>query len=328
MYVGVIIKALLNMHDLNNERAEEIRRVPVVYRTKDGQWKVFEEAVAVSGLMIKRWHFANMVALGLQEGVNFCGFCRNLEAIRVPSRIKGSELDFIRKCAGEDIHGFLRAEPVLRRESLAKFSWMLPLLNEETIETFGLPTPFRVVQHTRNIREITEEAAKRTGVNYNELRRWQMPYPRSYATGLYGFVSTLDLEHIGCSFTNNEALNDQERKKRRTIAIRAYVPMITGACGASLARALPVTDVLEVVTVLSDKPMPAPVHPLYFEGIRENVDLYRSVSESMDSNIAMYIWTKEEKPEVTEKKEDKKFKLVVVNKPADGFTEIIKQLKG
>ena len=328
MYVGVVIKALLNMHDLNNERAEEIRRVPVVYRTKDGQWKVFEEAVAVSGLMIKRWHFTNMVALGLKEEVNFCEFCRNLEAIRVPSRTKGSEFDFIERCAGEDVHGFLRAEPVLRRESLAKFSWMLPLLNEETVKTFGLPTPFRVVQHTRNIREITKEAAKRMGVDYNELRRWQMPYPRSYATGLYGFVSTLDLEHIGYSFTNNQALSNDERKKRQIIAIQAYVPTITGACGASLARALPVTDVLGVITVLSDKPIPAPVHPLYSEGMKENIDLYRSVSESMDSNIAMYIWTKEEELEVTGKKEGEKFKLVVVNKPADGFTEVIKQLKG
>lgn len=325
MYVGIIVKSLLNMHDLNNERAEEIRRVPVIYRTKGGQWKVFEEAVAVSGLMIKRWHFLNMVTIGLKRGVNFCNFCRNLEAIRVPSRITGSEFDFIERCAGEDVHGFLRAEPMLRRESLTKFSWMLPLLNEETVEAFGLPTPFRVVQHTRNIREITEEAAKRVGVKRDELRRWQMPYPRSYATGLYGFVSILDLEHVGYSFTTNEALDGGEKKKRQIIAIQAYVPMITGACGASLARALPISDILEVVTILGDKPIPAPIHPLYSDCLRGNIDLYRSVSEAMDSNVAMYVWTKEEKLQAIE---EKKFRLVVVDKPADGFTEIIKQLKG
>jgi len=311
------------MHDLNNERAEEIRRVPVIYHTKDRQWKVFEEAVAISGLMIKRWHFVNMVTLGLNEGVKFCKFCSNFEAIRVPSQTEGTEFDLINNCAGEDIHGFLRADPMLRRESLTKFSWMLPLLNEETIEAFGLPTPFRVVQHTRNIREITPEAANRIGVNLNELRRWQMPFPRSYATGLYGFVSILDLEHIGYSFTDNKVLNDDERRKRRAIAIQAYIPMITGACGASLARALPVTEVLEIITVISDKLIPAPIHPLYPEYLRENVELYRSVSEAMSSNITMYVWTKEERPEAVE---EKKFKLVIVDKPAEGFTEIIRQL--
>ena len=85
MYIGTTIKMLLNLHDLNNERAEEIRRVPIIYRTTDGQWKIYEEAVAISGLMVKRWHFVNMVELGMREGLKFCKLCRNLEAIRIPS---------------------------------------------------------------------------------------------------------------------------------------------------------------------------------------------------------------------------------------------------
>jgi CRISPR-associated protein Cas7/Csa2 subtype I-A len=318
------------MHDLNNERAEEIRRVPVVYRTKDGRWKVFEEAVAVSGLMIKRWHFANMVTLGMREGMNFCDFCKKLEAIRVPSergaKKPRSELEIIKGCVGEDIHGFLRADPPLRREALARFSWMLPLLNEEVVEASGLPTPFRVVQHTRNIREITEEAAKRMGISMDELKRWQMPFPRSYAAGIYGFVSTLDLDHVGYSFSTGEKLDEEERKRRRRVAVQAYIPMITGACGASLARALPISEILEVTTILSEKPIPAPAHPLHPSYIEEDSNLYESVSRALNSKISMYVWTKERKVEERRSNEGK-FELVNVDKPAEGFARIIEQLE-
>ncbi len=325
MYVGVTVKALLNMHDLNNERAEEIRRVPIIYRRKDGKWDVFEEAVAISGLMVKRWHFVNMVELGDKK--DFCKLCRNLEAIRIPSE-KGkarSELDIINECAGEDVHGFLRADPMLRRESLIKFSWMLPLLNDEVIDAFGSPTPFRVMQHTRNIREITDEAAKRMGVKKDELKGWQMPYPRSYAAGLYGFASLLDLKHIGYSFTEQRAIDDQSKRVRRQkIAVQAYIPLITGACGASLARALPVADVLEVITILSDKPIPAPIHPLYPEYVKENAKLYQSVSDALQSNIVMYVWSKDE---VYKGWKEKNFELRVMERPADGFNEVIMRLE-
>ena len=326
MYVGVTVKTLLNMHDLNNERAEEIRRVPIIYRRKDGKWDIFEEAVAISGLMVKRWHFANMVELGDKD--DFCRLCKNLEAVRIPSE-KGkavrSEIDIIEECAGEDIHGFLRANPMLRRESLIKFSWMLPLLNDDIIETFGLPTPFRVVQHTRNIREISDEAASRMKVSKEELSRWQMPYPRSYATGLYGFVSLLDLEHVGYSFTNQSTIQDEsKRMNRRRIAVQAYIPLITGACGASLARALPVADILEIITVLSNKPIPAPIHPLYPDYVEENAKLYQSVSDAMHSNTTMYVWSKEKEYEEIK---EKNFKLSIVEKPAEGFAEIIRRME-
>jgi len=327
MYIGTTIKMLLNLHDLNNERAEEIRRVPIIYRTTDGQWKIYEEAVAISGLMVKRWHFVNMVELGMREGLKFCKLCRNLEAIRIPSE-KGNvrnELQIISNCAGEDVHGFLRADPPLRRESLVKFSWMLPIFNEEIVKVFGMPTPFRVIQHTRNIREITEEAAKRMNVNLEELKRWQMPYPRTYADGIYGFSSILDLGHIGFSFTDQSYIEDEdELKNRRLIAVQAYIPLITGACGASLARALPVSDILEILTVYSDKPIPAPVHPIYPESIQENIKLYQSISNAMKSNIAFYAWSKEKEYEEIK---DERFQVVIVDKPADVFSKILEKLE-
>lgn len=313
------------MHDLNNERAEEIRRIPLIYRDEKGNWRVFEEAVAISGTMIKHWHFAYMVNLG-QEKVSFCDYCRRLEAIRVPSGTKLSELDLIKACAAEDIHGFLRAKPPLRRESLARFSWMLPLFNEDVVETFGLPTPFRVLQHSRNVRQIPEEASE-------EVRQAQMPYPRSYAGGIYGFVSTLDLDHIGYSFTDAKSIEDRNQiVTRQKIAVQAYVPMLTGAIGASLARALPVSDILETLVVTSDKPIPAPVHPIYVDYVNENVNLYKGVSETLETSVKMYVWSKEKRFEGSEKEEPKKsqekskFDLIILKNPAEAFAKVIDEL--
>jgi CRISPR-associated protein Cst2 len=316
MYVGVGVKLVLNMHDLNNERAEEIRRIPLIYRDEKGEWQVVEEAVAVSGVMVKHWHFAYMVALGIKENVAFCDYCKRFDAIRVPSNTAGSEKDLIERCAGEDIHGFLRAKPSLRRESLARFSWMLPLFNEKAMKTFGLSTPFRVVQHSRNVREIPEKAP-------DEVRQAQMPYPRSYANGVYGFVSTLDLDHIGYSFIAQQSINPTKIVTRKKIAVQAYIPMLTGAMGASLARALPVSEVLEVIVVTCAKPIPAPVHPIYPDFIGENVNLYTGIDKVMETDVTLYAWSKERK---IENKSEGKFKLISVDKPANAFAKIIEEL--
>lgn len=316
MYMGVAVKLVLNMHDLNNERAEEIRRIPLVYRNEKGDWHVVEEAVAVSGVMVKHWHFAYMVTLGSKEKVDFCDYCSRFEAIRVLSGTQGNEKDLISRCAGEDVHGFLRARPPLRRESLARFSWMLPLFSEEAMKTFGLPTPFRVLQHSRNVREIPEGAPE-------EVRQAQMPYPRSYANGIYGFVSTLDLDHIGYSFTSKETIDPNKILARKKIAVQAYVPMLTGAMGASLARALPVSDVLEVVVITCAKPIPAPIHPIYPHFINENVTLYTGIDKVMETDVTMYAWSKER---TIEGKTVDKFNLIPVKEPADAFATVINKL--
>ncbi len=331
MYVGVGVKLILNMHDLNNERAEEIRRVPLIYRNAKGEWQVVEEAVAVSGVMVKHWHFAYVVALGKEQNVAFCDHCGKLEAIRVPSQTSNfsTEKDFLENCAGEDIHGFLRAKPPLRRESLARFSWMLPIYSEESMKIFGVSTPFRVMQHSRNIREIPDGAP-------DAVKQAQMPYPRSYANGIYGFVSTLDLKHIGYSFNDQASIKDIIA--RRKIAIQAYVPMLTGAMGASLARSLPVSDILETVVIMSSKPIPTPVHPIYPNFISENITLYKSTSAAMETDITMYAWSKERtistantsteiptnKPTTSETKPN--FKIISVDGPADGFARVIEAI--
>ena len=349
----------MNMHDLNNERAEEIRRIPLIYSTKDG-FKLVEEAVAVSGVMLKHWHTAYLSEQAKSLGINLCPLCKRGEAIRLPpvdilTRHKeegsaevqeeskkenqkeskkeviqewlkveekefneyvkiirdGNEDDIIKMCVGEDVHGFLRTRPPLRRESLIKFSWLLPIYIGD------MPTPFRVVQHTRNIREIPEELPE-------EFKQMQMPYPRSYADGIFGFTSVANLDNIGVSFSSGKNVLDDENKKKRVRAlIEAFIPMLTGACGASLARALPAAKPLEVTVIVSKEAkvsFPAPVHPMYEEYFDLNKGIFESFSKVFNVDVTMYAYG------IDKSERKNKFAIEIVGNPVEAFSKAIDYL--
>jgi CRISPR-associated protein Cas7/Csa2 subtype I-A len=338
MQFALTVKLLMNMHDLNNERAEEIRRIPLVYSTKDG-FKLVEEAVAVSGVMLKHWHAAYLSERAKSLGINLCPLCRRGEAIRLPpvdiltkSRKevqewlkvreeeferyvetigKGSEEEIVKMCIGEDVHGFLRTQPPLRRESLIKFSWLLPICIGD------MPTQFRVVQHTRNIREIPEELPR-------ELKQMQMPYPRSYADGIFGFTSVANLDNVGVSFSSGKnALDDNDKKKRMRALIEAFIPMLTGACGASLARALPATKPLEVTVIVSKEArvsFPAPVHPMYEEYFDLNKGIFESFSKVFNVDVTMYAYG------IGKSERKDKFTIEIVENPVEAFSKAIDYL--
>ncbi|MCC6019201.1 MAG: DevR family CRISPR-associated autoregulator [Candidatus Verstraetearchaeota archaeon] len=369
MQFALTVKLLMNMHDLNNERAEEIRRIPLIYSTKDG-FKLVEEAVAVSGVMLKHWHAAYLSERAKSLGINLCPLCKRGEAIRLPpmdiltrhkeegsaevqeeefkkelqkkskkeeevievikewlkakeekeiEKIKkyvkiireGDEDAVIKECIGEDVHGFLRTRPPLRRESLIKFSWLLPIYIGD------MPTPFRVVQHTRNIREIPKELP-------GEFKQMQMPYPRSYADGIFGFTSVANLDNVGVSFSNGKnVLDDEDKKKRVRALIEAFIPMLTGACGASLARALPAAKPLEVTVIVSKEAkisFPAPVHPIYEEYFDLNKGIFEGFSRVFNVDVTMYAYG-------TGKSERKdKFTIEIVGNPVEAFSKAIDYL--
>lgn len=340
MQLALIAKILLNVHDLSNERAEEIRRIPLI--VERGGFEVVEDVVAVTGMILKRYHAAHLVDLAESSGAPLCPVCKRKEGVRLPpiiglsskkseesrsqvrawlqleerefddylKRLQGSESELIETCVIEDAHGFLRAEErvasMLRRESLVKFSWMLPA----SVLPERYPTPFRVVTHSRNIREVpVEEQAPR------QLREQQMPFPRSYASGIYGFTSLADLKFIGFSLSERRSsLDDNERKLRRRLVIKAYTPLLTGACGASLARSLPASKPLEVIAIVTPDEhaiLPAPAHPMYENHYDLNIKLYRDVSKLFDATVKVIAWG------VGEEERDGKFEVIAAESPAD-----------
>jgi CRISPR-associated protein Cas7/Csa2 subtype I-A len=333
MQFALTVKLLVNMHDLNNERAEEIRRIPLIYMTKDG-FKLIEEAVAVSGVMLKHWHAAYLSERAKSLGIKLCPLCERGEAIRLPpadalteewlkvskdrfneykETIGKNEEEIIKMCIGEDVHGFLRtAGTILRRESLIKFSWLLPVYCP--IE--DMLTQFRVVQHTRNIREVPKKP--------EALAQMQMPYPRSYADGIYGFTSVANLGNIGVSFSSRkEVLSENEKKKRIRAVIEAFVPMLTGACGASLARALPAAKPLEAIVIVSKEAkisFPAPVHPMYEEYFELNKGIFESFSKVFNVDVRMYAYG------IGKNEVEGKFAIEAVENPVEAFAKAISHL--
>ncbi len=314
-FVTFAVKTQLNVHDLNNEAVAgnvmDIRMMEFLDENGKRQ-----EAPAVSGRMLKHWHYEAMRHLinnGPYSAVKLCAGCRVGEPIR-PGEIvnnnltqvaKGEE-DAIKSCAVCDIHGYLIAqeakseseegeEPTediqeearkkrkkrevgvsARRSSRAMFSWLMPVLGSEALT--------RQVIHTR----VSQQQSMSGGED-----KAQMIFNKSYASGIYAFVSALDIERIGLvelklGASNHYAVDDNNgRKGRIKVAIEAYRYLISGQMGASLSHAIPHMKPLELVVAYSvSGPLPFPVSPMYQDYLSQTLGL-------MPEGTTLLYWGKE-----------------------------------
>jgi CRISPR-associated protein Cst2 len=224
-------------------------------------------APAVSGRMLKHFHLTHMTALELSEpDPRLCDGCKVGEPIRpgvfkedkVEELADISEEDAIKKCIICDTHGYLVAQAqVLRRTSRALFSWLVPVLESEYTS--------KQVLHSRVSRQITVR------VTDEEKRKVQMLFSKSYASGFYAFVSVLDLAGLGYSESKAiQVLELNEWKRRAIVAIKAYMPLLTGYLGASLSHALPHAECCELLAVISTSHLvTVPFSPIYGEKYAE-----------------------------------------------------------
>ncbi|MGC9320082.1 MAG: hypothetical protein ACP5KN_18770, partial [Armatimonadota bacterium] len=129
------------------------------------------------------------------------------------------------------------------------FSWLLPVLDE------GAETTQRQVVHTRVSRQREREEGEAAA---------QMLFYKSYASGIYGFVSALDLQRLGYMEETQRYVEGVDREQRMRLATQAYRHMLTGRIGASQSHAIPHADCLELMVATSDGgPLPFPVSPIY-----------------------------------------------------------------
>ena len=142
------------------------------------------------------------------------------------------------------------------------FSWLMPVL--------GVKGTQKQVLHTRVSRqEATAE----------DEQSAQMLFYKSYASGIYAFVSALDVERIGLvelllASGNPYVIDENERKERIKVAIEAYRYMISGQIGASLSHALPHMNPIEILVCYSETgPLPFPVSPMYPDYLSKTVGL-------------------------------------------------------
>jgi CRISPR-associated protein Cst2 len=291
-FITFSVKVQLNVHDLNNEAvAGNVTDIRIMEFLDEMGGKV--EATAVSGRMLKHWHYEGMRKLGSAQGLPFCDACKIGEPVR-PAKLENNILSHknavaegqvavIQKCAICDIHGYLAAiagegrggrrtseegeeeqEGVSeRRSSRVMFSWLMPVLGGEFSS--------RQVIHSR----------VKSGISFDDKNLTsQMPFHKSYGSGIYAFVSALDIDRIGLvelnlGSPNPYAVDDNSgRKQRIKVALEAYRLMLSGQLGASLSHAVPHVNPLEILVAYSETgPLPFPVSPIYPDYISKTVGL-------------------------------------------------------
>jgi len=279
-FLTFAVKTQLNVHDLNNEAvAGNVTDIRIMeFLDEDGK-RI--EAPAVSGRMLKHWHYEGMRHLilnGSYSTIPLCAACRIGEPIR-PGAIRNNNLrqiarpetEVIRACVVCDIHGYLIAQGAEgegrgisnRRISRAMFSWLMPVLGYDSAQ--------KQVIHTRVSQQ--ESVAEGEGAA-------QMIFNKSYASGIYAFVSALDVDRIGLvelnlRGNNPYAINDEEGLRDRIkVAIEAYRLMISGQIGASLSHSLPHQNPIEILVAYSEtRPLPFPVSPMYSDYLKKTIGI-------------------------------------------------------
>jgi CRISPR-associated protein Cst2 len=281
-FVTFAVKTQLNVHDLNNEAvAGNVTDIRIMeFLDENG---VRQEAPAVSGRMLKHWHYEgikHLIVNGPYNTVPLCAGCKSGEPIRPGNITNGnlsqdsgiSEENAIKNCVVCDSHGYLIAKPEAtageggisaRRSSRVMFSWLMPVLATESAQ--------KQVLHTRVSQQKSMAEREQAA---------QALFNKSYASGIYAFVSAVDVDRIGLvelnlGGTNPYAVDDNNGKKERIkVAIEAYRYMLSGQMGASLSHAVPHTNPIEILVGYSEiGPLPFPVSPMYSDYISKTVGL-------------------------------------------------------
>jgi len=288
-FVTFAVKTQLNVHDLNNEAvAGNVTDIRIMEFLDENGKRI--ESPAVSGRMLKHWHYEgirHLVLNGSYSSIPLCAACKVGEPVRpgdvrnnILRQIAKPETDAIMTCVECDIHGYLIAQGAEgegrgisnRRVSRAMFSWLMPAL--------GLDVPQRQIIHTRVSQQ--ESVAEGEGAA-------QMIFNKSYASGIYAFVSALDVDRIGLVESNlgsddPYAVDEDKRKDRIKVAIEAYRFMLSGQIGASLSHAIPHVNPVEILVAYSETgPLPFPVSPMYSDYLSKTIGL-------MPENTTLLYW--------------------------------------
>lgn len=284
-FLTLVVKLICNVHAMNNEgsigQTTDIRMIRMV--GEDGM--ELPEAPAVSGRMLKHWHMAYMLRDELNQAESkLCGKCKEWKPDR-QSDAK-DESSGVNGCIICDTHGFLSTAKVQappRRTSCIAFSWLLPVIGSES--------PSKQVIHSRvepsgRAEEETTDAgvldADASAEVEEKIKRKtaQMIFYKNYASSIYGFICSIDLDRIGKSLDGSGLSSSEgnEIKRRRQMAVKALLPMVMGAFGASQSHALPHAKCLGVLAALSDNTTPLPnlVSPIYSNGFGESINMLKA----------------------------------------------------
>ena len=298
MYVRISGRLRLNAHSLNAQGGGgtnyiEITKTKVTVKTDNG-WAVVE-VPAITGNMLKHWHFVGFVdyfritpyGANLTERALRYNGTRFGQGETTAKKADGSEIELkneeeiIKNLADADVHGFLAPKTGVRRVSLVKTSFILP--TEDFIKEVEGERLITAVKHNRV--DVNERGAISSG---NDTA--QMLFSREYATGLYGFSIVLDLGLVGIpqsvpvkaegkEFKPNLVIDPKEREARIESALKALLPMLSGYIGANLARSFPAFKLEEFIAISSEEPIPAIVHGFYEDYVEASKSIIKNAEK-------------------------------------------------
>lgn len=283
----ILARAELQLESLNASGA-----VGNYTRLQEGYLVVNGEPIPVpviTGNALKNWHARAMAEKYVElmgrnvHDIHFTHMFR-LPGDAVKGRAKderGAERLLVSECAICDLHGLLIAEenvPQVKRESLVKFSFSVPIEEEVAKRLKFVTTHNRVVPAVEGM----------------------MIFKREYSSAVYAWEAAINLTSIGRSQYDKDAntnvwlgkkivADNKERANRAKAAVLAFESLLTGSLGASTARALPISKPLEVVAVLVSGCVPVPYHPYYSDYKERLIAYINSYSEKVEKVCAMNV---------------------------------------
>ncbi|BCU69772.1 type I-A CRISPR-associated protein Cas7/Csa2 [Stygiolobus caldivivus] len=261
----------------------------IVVPTREG-FKPYDVPI-MTGNSLKHWHAVYLAKayenLGGSKINELCKAGLGLRGYTVDSTLEGlkpasSESEAIEDVCN-DLHGFLitrKNGKQTKRDSLVKFSLASPVLDAEVLEYVNR---FSVI-HNR-VDPLTQEQ--------------QMVFKQEYSSSpLYGFNVVMDLDYV-CRpmYEEGEVVCDQDEvKRRKKSSVLALLYMFTGI-GSKQARALPVARVTEVVSAVSDRPVPNLVHGSYKDYVQGSLDTLAAFTKATNTDMTVICYNAECKSE-------------------------------
>ena len=326
--IAILGRVTWNLHSLNNEGTVGNVTEPRTIVLADGT-----QTDGISGEMLKHMHAENMWKLE-SDKTKFCPVCQKFRPERA-GYVKGNIEEGIKealRCVMCDIHGFLvpRA-PNPNRKSTVEFGWAVGIpdiqrsihvhsrvaLHEARLAVEEQKYPGEWGEDKCSWERKTEKGVVKCTTDPNESvlykvkGKWyceehvpgaatpQMIYHRPTRSGVYGIVSVFQPWRIGLNNINfnYDVSDDEERKHRYQLALKAYQAMFMRPEGAMTATRLPHIENFEGIIVVSKTNSPVPViSPLkddYKDQIKkikiainvgENIDIleFNSVSQFIE----------------------------------------------
>ncbi len=288
------ISVLTGSDIIGNYNTHAIARIGIKV---NGSFREYEVPV-LTGNSLKHWHSVYLAevykTLGGKDLNELCDRGVGLRGHRVDTKLSTLTKDTFASKESEaimdlcnDIHGFLIPGRV-KRDSLVKFSFAAPVFVADVLEATSryAETHNRVSPMTlggggqTSEEEVKNEEAKKEGGQAREKEEVKMMiFKQEYSSSpLYGFNISLNLSYV-CKpiyeSSSDKICDEEEVKRRKKAAILSILSLLNGF-GSKQARALPITEVKELLAVVSKHPIPNVVHGSYEDYVSKSLDIIRA----------------------------------------------------